>query len=71
MPRLEFLRVVVILACLGLSAPPSIAQTTTSSIEGTVTDATGAVIQGAEVTARGATLAAERRTTITSVPGEV
>lgn len=63
MPRLEFLRVVVILACLCLSAPPSIAQTTTSSIEGTVTDASGAVIQGAEVTARGATLAAERRTT--------
>jgi hypothetical protein len=63
MPRLELVRVVVILACLGLSASPSIAQTTTSSIEGTVTDATGAVIQGAEVTARGATLAAERRTT--------
>jgi len=63
MPRFEFPRVVVILACLFLSAPPSIAQTTTSSIEGTVTDASGAVIQGAEVTARGATLAAERRTT--------
>src|SRR4030095_8096180 len=63
MPRLELLRVVVILACLFLSAPPSTAQTTTSSIEGTVTDASGAVIQGAEVTARGATLAAKRRTT--------
>jgi len=63
MPRLELRRVVVILACLCLPASPSRAQTTTSSIEGTVTDSTGAVIQGAEVTARGATLAAERRTT--------
>src|SRR5262245_20945178 len=63
MPRLELRRVVVILACLCLPASPSLAQTTTSSIEGTVTDSTGAVIQGAEVTARGATLAAERRTT--------
>src|SRR5262249_6998264 len=63
MPRLVFLRVVVILAYVFLPAAWSIAQTTTSSIEGTVTDARGAVIPGAEVTARGATLAAERRTT--------
>src|SRR5262245_45097193 len=62
MHRLEIFRAVAILSCLCLPAP-SLAQTTTSSVEGTVTDASGAVIQGAEVTAHGATLAAERRTT--------
>ncbi|MGH9955814.1 MAG: carboxypeptidase regulatory-like domain-containing protein, partial [Pyrinomonadaceae bacterium] len=41
-------------------ALPGIAQTTTSTIEGTVTDANGAVLAGAEVKARGTTLAAER-----------
>lgn len=39
------------------------AQTTTSTIEGTVTDANGAVIAGAEVKASGTTLAAERNAT--------
>ncbi|MGI8786227.1 MAG: TonB-dependent receptor [Pyrinomonadaceae bacterium] len=39
------------------------AQTTTSTIEGTVRDATGAVIAGAQVKASGATLAAERSAT--------
>src|SRR4029453_11555180 len=63
MPRLEIPRVVVILACLFLVAPLSSAQTTTSTVEGTVTDASGAVISGAEVTARGVTVAAERSTT--------
>jgi hypothetical protein len=38
------------------------AQTTTSTIEGTVTDPNGAVIAGANVTAAGATLATERST---------
>ena len=60
MPRLEVPRVVVILASLFLLAPPAAAQTTTSTIEGTVTDASGAVLPGAEVTVRGATIAAER-----------
>ena len=39
------------------------AQTTTSTIEGTVTDANGAVIAGATVRANGTTLAAERSAT--------
>jgi carboxypeptidase family protein/TonB-dependent receptor-like protein len=39
------------------------AQTTTSTIEGTVTDANGAVVAGAEVKVSGTTLAAERTTT--------
>src|SRR5262245_49813754 len=68
MPRLEVPRVVAILACLFLAAPPSAAQTTTSTIEGTVTDSTGAVLPGAEVTVRGVTVAAERQTT-TDVKG--
>ena len=63
MPRLEFPRVVVILAALFLPVPPAAAQTTTSTIAGTVTDASGAVIQGAEVSVRGETIAAERRAT--------
>jgi hypothetical protein len=40
-----------------------VAQTTTSTIEGTVTDANGAVVAGAEVKVSGTTLAAERATT--------
>lgn len=39
------------------------AQTTTSTIEGTVTDANGAVIAGSEVKAKGTTLSSERSTT--------
>src|SRR3954454_19630679 len=42
------------------------AQTTTSTIEGTVTDPNGAVIAGATVTASGTTLATERSTTTDS-----
>ncbi len=53
------------------------AQTTTSTIEGTVTDANGAVIAGAEVKASGTTLASERSATtdaegfyrLTALPG--
>ncbi|HET6668843.1 MAG TPA: TonB-dependent receptor [Pyrinomonadaceae bacterium] len=41
----------------------ALAQTTTSTIEGTVTDANGAVIAGAEVKASGITLATERSAT--------
>ncbi len=44
----------------GLTA---IAQTTTSTIEGMVTDANGAVVSGASVTAKSATLAVERTVT--------
>jgi hypothetical protein len=40
-----------------------VAQTTTSTIEGTVTDANGAVVAGAEVKVSGTTLASERATT--------
>ncbi len=48
--------------CL-LFSLPAIAQTTTSTIEGTVTDANGAVIAGADVKASGMTLATERSVT--------
>jgi hypothetical protein len=63
MPRIDVARVVVMPALLLLLAAGAAAQTTTSTLEGTVSDATGAVIQGAEVTVIGATLAAERRAT--------
>jgi hypothetical protein len=53
---------VVLVASLLLLALPAAAQTT-STIEGTVTDTTGAVIQGAEVSVRADTTAAERRAT--------
>ncbi|HJQ69014.1 MAG TPA: TonB-dependent receptor [Blastocatellia bacterium] len=43
-------------------SPSAAAQTTTSTIEGTVTDTNGAVIVGAEVKASGTTLASERTT---------
>ena len=46
-----------------LLAPSAAAQTTTSTIEGTVTDASGAVVPGAEVKVSGTTLAAERTAT--------
>ena len=49
MPRFAVPRVVAILAWLCLLAASAAAQTT-STIEGTVTDSSGAVIQGAEVT---------------------
>ena len=45
------------------SASVSTAQTTTSTIEGTVTDPNGAAVAGATVKANGATLATERTTT--------
>lgn len=46
-----------------ISTPFAIGQTTTSTIEGAVTDANGAVIAGATVKATGATLATERTAT--------
>ena len=63
MLRIDVARVVVTAALLLLLAAVAGAQTTTSTLEGTVTDASGAVIQGAEVTVIGTTLAAERRAT--------
>ncbi|HWP42061.1 MAG TPA: carboxypeptidase-like regulatory domain-containing protein, partial [Blastocatellia bacterium] len=50
------------LSMLHPSPSGAAAQTTTSTIEGTVTDANGAVIVGAEVKASGTTLASERVT---------
>lgn len=47
-------------------SPFSGAQTTTSSIEGTVTDSSGGVVAGAIVTLSGVTLATERSTTTDS-----
>ena len=44
-------------------ASSAAAQTTTSTIEGTVTDASRAVVPGAEVRVSGTTLVTERRTT--------
>lgn len=48
---------------LHLLSSSATAQTTTSTIEGTVTDATGALIGGAEVKASGTPLASERSVT--------
>ncbi len=59
------LRVVAVLLVLSAAAA---AQTTTSTIEGTVTDSSGAVLPGAEVAVRGATLGAER-TAVTDTRG--
>ena len=50
------------LVCL-LFSLPAVAQTTTSSIEGTVTDPNGGLIAGAEVKASGTPLASERSVT--------
>ena len=63
MPRFECPRVVLILAALVLPVLAATAQTTTSTIAGTVTDTSGAVIRGAEVVVRAETIAAERRAT--------
>lgn len=52
------LRVVAMLLVLSAAAA---AQTTTSTLEGTVTDASGAVIPGADITVVGVTLASGRR----------
>ena len=46
-----------------LWALPAAAQTTTSTIEGTVTDASGAAVPGASVKVSGTTLASERTAT--------
>ena len=53
------LRVIAVLLVLASSA----AAQTTSTIEGTVSDASGAVLPGAEVNVRGETISAERRAT--------
>ena len=53
----------LVLLAFQFSTPISKGQTTTSTIEGTVTDANGAAIAGATVKASGATLATERTAT--------
>jgi hypothetical protein len=63
MPQRLLPRFLVIPALVASLAAAAGAQTTTSTIEGTVTDSSGAVIPGAEVTVRGDTIAAERRAT--------
>ncbi len=56
----SFMILSLVLLVIQCSTLVSMAQTTTSTIEGTVTDPNGAVIAGATVKASGATLAAER-----------
>ena len=64
MPRIDGMpRVLLVLIALLLPASNTVAQTTTSTIEGTVTDSTGAVVPGAEIKVTGTTLAAERTAT--------
>ena len=60
MPKIDRAALLLVLLLL---APDAAAQTTTSTIEGTVTDASGAVVPGAEVKVSGTTLAAERTAT--------
>ena len=61
MPRID--RTALLLLLLLLWASSAAAQTTTSTIEGKVTDATGAALPGAEVKVSGTTLASERTAT--------
>jgi hypothetical protein len=63
MLRIDVDRAVMTAVLLLVLAAAAAAQTTTSTLEGTVTDASGAVIRGAEVTVMGATLSGERRAT--------
>jgi outer membrane receptor protein involved in Fe transport len=60
MSRFERTVVLLLLLLVPVGAAP---QTTTSTIEGTVTDASGAVVPGAEVRVSGTTLASERTAT--------
>src|SRR5687767_2846669 len=46
-------RLAALLLCLGAPVRPLAAQTTYATITGTVTDPSGGVVQGAEVSARG------------------
>jgi Carboxypeptidase regulatory-like domain/TonB dependent receptor/TonB-dependent Receptor Plug Domain len=55
--------VLLALIILPVLSPNTTAQTTTSTLQGTVTDANGAVVAGAEVKLSGTTLAAERTAT--------
>src|SRR5262245_40662616 len=64
-----FVAVPLVLLVVLLSASSASAQTTTSTIEGTVTDANRAVVAGAEVRVNGTTPVIERRAT-TDASGE-
>jgi hypothetical protein len=64
MKRLASAAILLIVSTLTfpLIAPPAMAQATTGSIRGVVTDASGAVIAGADVTARNADTGVETKT---------
>ena len=53
----------VALTCAHFTAAVATAQTTTATVEGTITDAKGSVVPGSQVTARSSTLGVERSTT--------
>src|SRR5918995_804413 len=53
----------VALICAHFTAVVAIAQTTTATIEGTITDAKGSVVAGSQVTARSSARGVERSTT--------
>src|SRR5688572_26570412 len=52
-----------VLICAHFTAAVASAQTTTATIEGTITDAKGDVVAGSQVTAKSSTLGVERSTT--------
>ena len=53
----------LIVLCFAVLVQSTIAQTTTASIEGTVTDPQGRVVSGVQITAKSETLGIERTTT--------
>src|SRR5690349_12307697 len=57
------MKVLVLCAAVLLFAAPALAQTTVSTIEGTIKDAQGSVVSGAQVTVKSAALGIERTAT--------